>query len=128
MADMDEQPAVDFFIAHASADREYAERLYALLATRSRPFLDSRSLALGQPWDDQLQAALGRARVTVVLVSPHADQAYYLREEIAQAIDRARHGSHQVVPVPGVLPCAANPMVAAATDLSGVRGGCRMLG
>lgn len=52
MADMDEQPAVDFFIAHASADREYAERLYALLAplsTRGRWLSASRGMTSCKP-------------------------------------------------------------------------------
>lgn len=97
--DRPEETPVDFFIAHASEDTDYAERLYALLEPRSRPFLDSRSLFPGQLWRDQLEAALGRARITVALLSRHTEEAFYQKVEIAEAIDRATEGSHLVVPV-----------------------------
>lgn len=96
---MNEQAPVDFFISHAGQDREYAGRLFALLIPRSHPFLDTWPLALGKQWDDEVQAALNRARVTVVVVSQHTKQAYYQKVEIRQAIDRATQGSHLVVPV-----------------------------
>jgi hypothetical protein len=91
----------DFFIAHAAADTEAAERLYDLLCVTCRVFLDSRCLELGDEWDQALAAAQRRSKVTVVLVSSRTERAFYQREEIAAAIDLARKDpeSHRVVPI-----------------------------
>src|SRR3712207_5191867 len=91
----------DFFVAYAAADERRAVELYDLLSPRARVFLDSRSLKPGDDWDTALPRAQRRSRVTVVLVSPRSDTAYYQREEIATAIAMARadEGQHRVVPV-----------------------------
>lgn len=91
----------DFFIAHAGLDKVAAEGLYDHLVTKSRVFLDSRCLLLGDNWDEKLVAAQKAALITVVLVSSNTEQAYYQREEIAAAIALARSDSekHRVVPV-----------------------------
>lgn len=92
----------DFFIAHAGPDTRVAETLFGHLVERSRPFLDSKCLRLGDEWDAALVQAQRRASVTVVLVSASTPQAYYQREEIAAAIAMAREGSasrHRVIPV-----------------------------
>jgi hypothetical protein len=94
-------PAWDFFIAHAAHDTAEAETLFDLINPHARAFLDSRCIQLGDDWDRVLAEAQQRARVTVVLVSDHVDEAYYQREEIAAAITLAREDphSHRVVPV-----------------------------
>ena len=91
----------DFFLAHAAADGAAAEELYELLGSNARVFLDSRCLELGDDWDRELAAAQRRSRVTIVLISAHTGTAYYQREEIAAALDRARRDAdeHRVVPV-----------------------------
>lgn len=91
----------DFFLAHAEADSARAEELYDLVAGKARVFLDSRSLVLGDDWDRELAAAQRLSRVTVVLISQAVSAAYYQREEIAAALDRARRqpSEHRVVPV-----------------------------
>jgi hypothetical protein len=91
----------DLFIAHGSADKTVAESLYSLLARDARVFLDSKCLKPGDDWDRELSRAQRSARITVVLVSPATDRAYYEREEIAAAIAMARENDqrHRVVPV-----------------------------
>jgi hypothetical protein len=91
----------DFFIAHAGPDKATAERLFGLLSNQTKVFLDSKSLLLGDDWDQVLPDAQGRSRVTVVLISANTDKAFYQREEIAAAIDMARSGEghHRVVPI-----------------------------
>jgi hypothetical protein len=91
----------DFFIAHASADKAVAEELYEMLVPKSRVFLDSRCLQLGDDWDAQLAKAQRGSAITVVVVAERTDVAYYQREEIAAAIDLARDDaeSHRVVPL-----------------------------
>ena len=91
----------DFFIAYASPDRRAAETLHDLLSTVFRVFLDRRSLLPGDDWARRLSAAQDGAAVTLVLISPRTDAAYYQREEIARALDLARRedAPHRVVPV-----------------------------
>jgi hypothetical protein len=91
----------DFFLAHASDDRAPAEALYDLLAPKHRVFIDKRNVMLGEDWDLAIARAQHAARVTVVLVSSRYPNAYYLREEIAEAIAMARKDpdAHRVVPV-----------------------------
>jgi hypothetical protein len=89
----------DFFIAYASSDGEYAERLYDLLCSEARVFIDSRSLNPGDDWATVLPASQCAARVTVVLISSDTCTAYFQREEILSAIELSRKGDHRVVPV-----------------------------
>ncbi len=91
----------DFFLAHAGVDTPSAEVLYQHLAPRTRVFLDTRCLLLGDDFDAELMKALNASRVTVVLVSENTESAYYQREEIALAIRRARQdpAAHRVVPL-----------------------------
>lgn len=91
----------DFFIVHASADKEIAEKFHDLLAPKARIFLDSKNLLLGDDWDQELASAQSRSLVSIILVSSKTEQAYYQKEEIASAIDMSRRGEdqHRVVPV-----------------------------
>ena len=89
----------DFFIAHAGADVKPAERLFDLLSKDSRVFLDTRCLKLGDQWDQVLPRAQRQSRVTVVIVSPRTEAAFYQQEEVAAAIDLAKRDGHRVVPV-----------------------------
>jgi hypothetical protein len=91
----------DFFIAHAGPDAKAATALYRLLSKTHRVFLDAKSLMPGDPWDEVLPKAQQQSRITVVLISPHTDFAYYQREEIAQAIalSRSEAGRHHVIPI-----------------------------
>ena len=91
----------DIFIAHASSDRVRAEQLYELLEARGRRvFLDARSLKPGDFWDTEIPRALATSRVIAVLVTQGFDDALYLRDEIVEAISRARlTGSPRLVPV-----------------------------
>ena len=99
---MDEKSqAYDFFLAHAGPDANVAERLYELLRNRSRVFLDSRSLRLGDDWDTELSKAQRNSKITVVIISERVNKSYYQREEIAAAIALARDDDrlHRVVPL-----------------------------
>jgi TIR domain-containing protein len=96
------QPAGwDIFIAHAGEDKAMAEDLCDRLEQGGyRVFLDARRLQPGDFWDVELPRALGTSRVVVVLVSLHYAAAHYLRDEVADAINRARQqGTPRVVPV-----------------------------
>jgi hypothetical protein len=91
----------DIFIAHARPDKPIAELLFDRLeAGGHRVFLDARSLKPGDFWDLAIPRALKTARMIVVLISHTYEEAHYLRDEVAQAVDVARkNGSPRVVPV-----------------------------
>jgi hypothetical protein len=91
----------DFFIAHAGNDITIAERLYELLIPASEVFLDSKSLILGDDWDRKLSENQQDSLITIVIITPNTDSAYYQREEIAIAIQMARkdESSHRVIPL-----------------------------
>ncbi len=91
----------DFFIAHAGPDTVTAESLYDLLKEKARVFLDNRCLTVGDNWDKKLAEAQRELLITIVLISPNTEDAYYESEEIAAAIAlaRANETAHRVVPV-----------------------------
>jgi len=91
----------DFFIAHAGPDKARAEALYELLVARSRVFLDTKCLQLGDDWDTRIAEAQRASAITLVMVSEGTDAAYYQRDEIAAAVKLARHNAeaHRVVPI-----------------------------
>lgn len=91
----------DAFIAYAQADAACAEKLHTLLSTVGyRIFLAPRSLDPGVDWSKEITAALAGSLLTVILVSPFFDAAYYLKAEVEIAIELMRHDKRRrVVPV-----------------------------
>src|SRR5215831_9691080 len=92
----------DFFIAYATPDRQQAEKLcWFLQDDGCKVFLDVQALGLGASWGPALREALEVSRAIVVLVSSHADDAFYQQEEIDRAIQLARDmpQAHTVIPV-----------------------------
>ena len=90
----------DFFIAHAGPDTDAAVDLYdALLRGGAKPFVDQRCLKLGDVWPRELAAAHRTSRMTIVLVSEHTDEAFYLQEEVAEAIALQRSSGRRVIPI-----------------------------
>ncbi len=91
----------DFFIIHASADKDFAKRLYTLLDCNSRIFLDKQSLKLGDEWDQEIPHALANSRISLILLSTQIEEAYYARAEIQRAIalSRDKKQQHRVVPI-----------------------------
>jgi hypothetical protein len=91
----------DLFLAHPSVNKPSAHALYDLLQPDVRVFLDARSLAPGERWDQQIPAAQRASRATVILISSRADRAWYLGDEIVTAIalHRAAPAAHALIPV-----------------------------
>ena len=92
----------DFFIAYATPDRQQAQNLrWFLQDDACKVFLDVQDLGSGAPWGPALREALEASRAIVVLVSTHADDAFYQQEEIVRAIQLARDmpQAHTVIPV-----------------------------
>jgi hypothetical protein len=92
----------DFFIAYATPDRRQAQNLcWFLQDDACEVFLDVQDLSPGAVWPPALREALEASRAIVVLVSTHADDAFYQQEEIVRAIQLARDkpSAHTVIPV-----------------------------
>jgi len=91
----------DFFLAHAGPDLAIARNLKRALEPPAKTFLDDENLMLGDDFDLELATAQQSSLISVVIVSPNTEQAYYQREEIAAAIQmsRADPHTHRVVPV-----------------------------
>lgn len=107
----------DLFLAHPSADKPSARALYDLLQPDVRAFLDERSLPPGAHWDREIPAAQQASRATVILISSHADTAWYLRDEIVTAI-----ALHRTAPAAhGLLPVLLEPGAALPYGLSHVQ-------
>ena len=90
-----------FFLAHAGRDTERAKELRNLLEPDVSVFLDAYDLVVGDEWDLALPRHQRNARATVALLSSSIEAAYYLREEIANAVAAQRHdpASHRLIPV-----------------------------
>lgn len=91
----------DLFLAHPPANKASARALYDLLQRDLRVFLASRSLSPGDRLEPAVAAAQRSSHATVLLISPHADAAWYLGDEIitAIALHRAAPKAHRLVPV-----------------------------
>jgi hypothetical protein len=91
----------DFFLAHAGADLEIAEHLRRNLDPPAKAFLDAVNIELGDDWDLRLSEAQRSSLISVVIVSPNTQRAYYQREEIAAAVQMAREdpNTHRVIPL-----------------------------
>ena len=104
MSNVDQNGAVikwDIFLAHSSQDTEEAQKLYDLLSSTFRIFLDVCSLEPGGDWDIEIPRAQRESRATVILLSSTSQRAYYAREEVARGIALARADPmrHEVLPV-----------------------------
>jgi hypothetical protein len=91
----------DLFVTHPPANKASARALYDLLQFDLRVFLASRSLSPGDRLEEAVTTAQRSSRATVLLISPHADAAWYLGDEIVTAIalHHAAPKAHRLVPV-----------------------------
>jgi TIR domain len=91
----------DFFIAHASADKEHARRFADRLEPEFRVFLDTEDVPLGVDWGNVIDEAQKGSRFTLALISDKTEAAPYAMDEIRAAIDRERHsgGLQRLIPL-----------------------------
>lgn len=91
----------DIFLVHASQDKPLVRLLHAALSQQCRCFLDELCLEPGERWLSVLAAAQTEARMSVICISPHFDDAYYAMEELTRAVSRMRSdpNGHQVIPL-----------------------------
>lgn len=91
-----------YFLAHASPDKAWVERLNRALKDRGVvTFYDKADVPWGEDWDLFLPRAQRRSWATVVCVSERYDEAHYLRDEVHRALAMARRdpARHRVLPL-----------------------------
>ena len=102
----------DFFIAHASPDKEHARRFADRLEPEFRVFLDTEDVPLGVDWGNVIDEAQRQSRFTLALISDKTEDAPYAMDEIRAAIDRERHGGG----LQRLIPLYINGLPATADD------------
>jgi cellulose biosynthesis protein BcsQ len=91
---------IDVFISHPHEDTEAADALYeALVREGASVFVDTRSLELGDQWDEALYRARERAKMIVVLLSHHYKRRSILALELDHVARLAKEQSTAVVPI-----------------------------
>lgn len=79
------------FLCHTKEHAEKASALYDdLLAAGARPWLDARSMALGDHWRHAIPKAIQEADVFVPLLHTAFDRRGYVQEEVHCALETLR--------------------------------------
>ncbi len=103
---------LSLFISYSRTDSAFVDRLEADLRARSfQPWVDRRKLEGGQDWMDELEKAIDRCQIVIVVISPDAVQSKYVRMEY-------RYGRGQGKPIIPAY-CRATPKV--PIDLNGLQ-------
>src|SRR5262245_31698359 len=81
-----DQPAAKVFISYSRKDGPFAEQLVAALSERHfAPYLDTKDIAPGEPWQDRLGKLILAADAVVFLLSPDAVASPICRWEVEEA-------------------------------------------
>lgn len=97
----------DVFLSHHSSDKPQVEMIAARLEDEEglKPFLDKWHLIPGQPWQEELEAALDQSATCAVFLGPKGLGAWENEEMRSALDDRVRNKDFRVIPV--LLPGAA---------------------
>lgn len=89
----------EIFLSHSSRDRVFATRLAALLRGHGLPVWYSNTNIRGaQQWHDEIGRALARCDWFIVVLSPNAVRARWVKRELVYALEQARY-EERIVPV-----------------------------
>jgi hypothetical protein len=99
----DDNP-VEIFISYSHADEQFRSRLVTHLATLKRQHeitaWHDQCIEPGENWSDEIDAAIDRARIILLLVSANFLASDYCYEkEAKRAMERHRTGEAQVIPI-----------------------------
>jgi hypothetical protein len=82
----------EVFLSHASADRDFADRVAEVLRRHGIPVWYSPTNILGaQQWHDEIGAALKRCDWFVVLLSASAVQSFWVKRELSYVLQQRRY-------------------------------------
>src|SRR2546425_11912225 len=91
----------DVFLSHHGGDKAQVERLARRLEDEAglRPFLDQWHLVPGQPWQEELEAALDQSATCAVFLGPSGLGPWQNAEMRSALDDRVRNQDFRVIPV-----------------------------
>jgi hypothetical protein len=88
------------FIVHASEDLEAARQIGGFLNERGyRAWIGADQILPGQVWMDAIRDAFEQSAIVVVLVSDHARESTFVRNEVEAALKGKRSGDPSTTPV-----------------------------
>jgi small GTP-binding protein len=97
----------DVFLSYNSKDAALARELARHLELRQvRCWMDKQQLTPGEPWLQEIAAAIRECRTIGVLIGPHSVGGWH-REELFVGLEYATRGNKRLIPV--LLPTAARP-------------------
>ncbi len=92
-------PFRQVFISHSSKDKVFARRLaHRLTASGLKVWIPEDEIFPGDNWAKKVGAALEESDIMVVLITPHAFESEWLKEEIQYALT-SEHYQGRLIPV-----------------------------
>jgi len=101
--------ARELFISYSRADVAFVRGLMRELDAQGLPYWSDRKIELGAPWIDEIESAVKRASVFVLVISPGFLGSEYALMEAGIAVGRAHESGARIVPI--LLPGASLPPV-----------------
>jgi hypothetical protein len=88
----------EIFLSHSSQDREFANRIAAVLEAHGLPsWYSKRDLRGAQQWHDEIGHALARCDWFLLILSPAAVEAKWVKRELLYALREKPYDEHIVV-------------------------------
>ena len=86
------------FIAHSSRDRKFVDRLARVLDAHQLPYWYSeRHIKGAQQWHDEIGRGLAKCNWLILILSPAAVKAKWVKSEVLFALDSYAYRDHIVV-------------------------------
>lgn len=101
--------ARELFISYSMADVTFARGLMHELDGQGVPYWSDRKIEVGAIWIDEIESAVKRASVFVLVISPGFLASEYALMEAGMAVGRAHESGARIVPI--LLPGASLPPV-----------------
>ena len=123
---------LEAFLSHSSKDRQAADRLAKVLTDHGIPVWYSQTELVGaQEWYDEIGEALARCDWFIILLSPNALKAPWVKRELVYALNDKRYKG-RILPVLH-RPCDYQRLLWALAGYQAIdfqrasREGCRLL-
>ena len=102
-------PPNEVFISYSRADDAFVRTLLREFDRQGVPDRSDREIAAGSSWIDEIESALNRVSVFLLVISPHSQASEYGQFEAGMAAGRAKESQARIVPI--LLPGASLPPV-----------------
>lgn len=89
----------EIFLSHSDCDRQFVEKLVAMMRQHRLPVWYSRTNILGgQQWQDEIGEALRRCDWFVLVLSPSALESMWVKRELSFCLNQNRF-ENKIVPL-----------------------------